>query len=105
MGTIDLNDLSVFAAVAETASFSAAASRLGLPKSSVSRAIARLEESTSVRLLHRTTRHVALSTAGKALYEKVRIEITSLRHAVDEIPQLEEELSGRLRVTAVVDMS
>lgn len=105
MGTVDLNDVSVFAVVVETASFSAAAARLGVPKSSVSRAIARLEEATSVRLLHRTTRQVALSTAGKALYEKVRAEIASLRHAVGELPELAEEPSGRVRVAAVVDMS
>src|SRR5262249_6004144 len=55
--------------------------------------------------LHRTTRQVTVSTAGKALYEKVCTEIASLRRAVGELPDLEEELSGRVRVTAVVDMS
>jgi DNA-binding transcriptional LysR family regulator len=105
MGTIDLDDLGVFVAVVETESFSGAAARLRVPKSSVSRAIARLEAAMNVRLLHRTTRRVSVSTAGRALYEKVRGEIASLRHAVGELPELEEELSGQLRVSAVVDMS
>jgi DNA-binding transcriptional LysR family regulator len=105
MGTVDLNDLSVFVTVVETASFSHAASRLGLPKSSVSRAIVRLEAATKARVLHRTTRKVALSTAGRALYEKVRAQVVSLRQATDDLPEMSEEPSGRLRVTAVFDSS
>ena len=105
MGTVDLNDLGVFVAVVETENFSAAASRLGLPKSSVSRAIARLEQAMGMPMLHRTTRRVTVSTAGKALYEKVRGEIASLRHSVGEVPELGEEPSGLLRITAVADAS
>jgi DNA-binding transcriptional LysR family regulator len=105
MGTVDLNDLGVFVTVVETASFSRAASRLGLPKSSVSRAIARLEAATKASVLHRTTRKVALSTAGRALYEKVRAQVVSLRHAADDLPEASEEPSGRLRVTTVGDAS
>jgi DNA-binding transcriptional LysR family regulator len=100
MGTVDLNDLDIFVAVVETTSFSKAAVRLGLPKSSVSRAIARLEEGLGARMLHRTTRMVAPSTAGRVLYEKVRGEIASLRNSIGELPELDDEPSGRLRVTA-----
>jgi DNA-binding transcriptional LysR family regulator len=99
MGTVDLNDVSVFVTVVEAASFSGAATRLRLPKSSVSRAMGRLEDAVGARLLHRTTRQVALSTAGKALYEKVRNDVTSLRRSVGDLPELEEEPSGPLRVT------
>jgi DNA-binding transcriptional LysR family regulator len=105
MGTVDLNDLGVFVAVVETASFSGAAKRLDLPKSSVSRAVARLEDAVGLRVLHRTTRQLALSTAGRALYERVQAQIASLRRATAEVPELEEEPSGRVRVTAVVDLS
>src|SRR5262245_11018636 len=105
MGTIDLSDLGVFVAVAEAESFSGAARRLGLPKSSVSRAIARLEASMGVRTLQRSTRHVTLSSQGRVLYERVRGQITSLRQAVGELPGLEDEPSGRVCVTSVVDMS
>jgi DNA-binding transcriptional LysR family regulator len=105
MGTIDLNDVGVFATVAETASFSTAAIRLDLPKSSVSRAVARLEEAAGVSLLHRTTRQVALSAAGRTLYEKVRGEIAALRHALGDLSEREESLTGSVRVTSVVDMA
>jgi len=103
MATVALDDLAVFVAVAETGSFSAAATRLGLPKSSVSRAIARLEASTGVALVHRTTRHVALSTAGSALLERVAPQITSLRECVAALPELEEGPSGVLRITSPTD--
>jgi DNA-binding transcriptional LysR family regulator len=105
MGTVDLNDLGVFVAIVECAGFSAAASRLGVPKSSVSRAIARLETVMGLPLLHRTTRRVTTSTAGKALFEKVVPEIASLRDSVSELPELAEEPSGRLRITIVADMN
>lgn len=103
MGTPDLNDLVAFAAVAETRSFSAAARRLELPKSTVSRAIARLEDALDVQLVHRTTRSVALSTAGTALYEKIAVPLASLRQSVGELPADEEQLSGSIRITAPPD--
>jgi DNA-binding transcriptional LysR family regulator len=104
MGTIDLNDLSVFAAVVETGSFSGAATRLELPKSSVSRAISRLEEGVRAALLHRTTRRVSLSATGRVLYEKVNAEVATLRRAVGEVPAPNGTPSGRIRVTSVADM-
>jgi DNA-binding transcriptional LysR family regulator len=103
MATMDLNLLRAFLAVAETSSFSAAARKLGVPKSSVSRAVAALEEQMNVRLLHRTTRHVAPTTAGRALHDRVAPLLASLESAVCGLPELEDQPSGRLRVTTTVD--
>ncbi|AGC44346.1 LysR family transcriptional regulator [Myxococcus stipitatus DSM 14675] len=100
---MDLNQLALFVTVAEGASFSTAAKKLGMPKSSVSRGIAQLESSLGVQLLHRTTRRVSLSTAGQSLYERVSPMLASLRKSVGELPELEDEPSGELRLTAVVD--
>jgi len=100
----DLNLLAVFEAVARTASFSAAAKELGLPKSSVSRAVARLEADLGVQLLFRTTRHVAPSAAGTALYDRVAPLLGSIRAALGDMPEREEQPSGELRVTAPVDL-
>jgi len=102
MGTIDLNDLEVFGTVVTLGSFSRAATQLRLPKSSVSRAIARLEDVTGIQLLHRTTRQVALSAEGKFLYERIRDRVTSLRHSVADLPELKHAMSGRLRITSIV---
>jgi len=56
MVTMDLNDLALFARVVEQGSFTAAAHAMALPKSSVTRGIARLETELGVRLIQRTTR-------------------------------------------------
>lgn len=101
---MDLNLLQLFVAVARTASFSAAARELGLPKSTVSRGVARLEAELGAQLLHRTTRKVALSTAGAALYERVVPSLGSLQEALGSLPEREEEPSGELRLTAPNDL-
>lgn len=102
---MDLNHLSVFAAVAETTSFTEAARRLGVPKSTVSRAVAALEASLGVRLLQRTTRNVALTTAGRALMDRVGPRLVALTEAVGGLPELEDEPSGTLRLTATADFA
>lgn len=101
---MDLNLLTVFEAVARTASFSAAARELRLPKSSVSRSIARLEAELGVQLLFRTTRQVSLSAAGTAFLDRIAPLLRGVRAAVGELPEREEEPSGQLRVTAPVDL-
>ena len=103
MGTIDLNDLSVFVSVVDAGSFSKAADRLRVRKSSVSRAITRIEDALGGRVLHRTTRRIALSTAGRALYDKVRNDVLSLRRSLGELPELEVEPSGRIKVTCALN--
>ncbi len=101
---MDLNLLTVFEAVARTSSFSAAAKELGIPKSSASRAVARLENELDVQLLFRTTRQVSLSAAGTALYDRMTPLLRSLKAALGELPEREEAPSGTLRVTAPVDL-
>lgn len=102
---MDLNLLTTFAAVAETRSFSLAAKKLGLPNSSVSRSIARLEEITAAQLFHRTTRRVALSQAGTELYDRVLPSLQRLASAVRELPDSGQEPVGELRITGPADPS
>ncbi len=54
MSDLDLNDVAAFVRVVENSGFAKAARELGVPTSTVSRAVARLEEAVGVRLLHRT---------------------------------------------------
>jgi len=100
---MDLNALELFVAIAETSSFSAAARRLGVPKSTVSRGLVRLEKDLGVTLVNRTTRQVSLSTAGQALLERAAPQLVALKKAVGELPEAEEKPSGHLRITAAVD--
>jgi DNA-binding transcriptional LysR family regulator len=101
---MDLNRLDVFEAVARTRSFSGGARELGIPKSSASRGIARLEADLGVQLLLRTTRQVSLTAAGTALYDRVAPLLGSVKAALGELPEREEEPAGELRVTAPVDL-
>ncbi len=101
---MDLNLLPLFVTVAEASSFTVAATKLGVERSSVSRGIAALERSLKVQLFSRTTRHVALTTAGSALYAKLAPGLAALEDALGTVPEREEEPSGVLRVTAPNDI-
>jgi DNA-binding transcriptional LysR family regulator len=101
---VDLNLVAVFEAVARAGSFSAAAKDLGIPKSSASRAIARLERELNVQLLFRTTRKVSLSESGIALYDRVTPLLRSMKSALSGLPERGETPSGTLKVTAPVDL-
>jgi DNA-binding transcriptional LysR family regulator len=102
-GRVDLDALASFVAVADSSSFSVAAGRLGLPRSSVSRHIARLEADLGERLIHRSTRRVSLSVAGAALFERTRPLVLQLREALADLPERAGDAAGELRVTAPND--
>jgi DNA-binding transcriptional LysR family regulator len=101
---IDLNDLAVFVRVVEGNGFTAAAKALAVPKSSVSRAVSRLEEALGVRLLQRTTRKVTITDAGRALHARVREQVAALSEATHEIAASGKSAQGVIRVTAPVDL-
>jgi DNA-binding transcriptional LysR family regulator len=104
MAPIDLNRLHAFAAVHSGGSFSAAAARLGVPRSTVSRAVAALEESLDVRLFARTTRQVKTTAAGLALYDRVAPSLSSLETSLRELPRQQESPAGLLRITTTADL-
>ncbi len=96
---IDLNDLRVFASVARLSSFSAAARELGLPKSSISRSVTRLEGSLHTRLVQRTTREVRLTESGIALQERCLAILADVTDAVDYVGSLGSGPRGLLRIS------
>ena len=100
---VDLNLLRSFVAVFETGSFVAAGTKLRVPRSTLSRAIAALEEALGVTLFQRTTRRVSPTTAATALYERVASQVASLDASFGDLPDAEAEPSGTLRVTATTD--
>ena len=97
---IDLNDIALFVAVAEDKSFTVAARRLGLPKSTLSRRITGLEEQLGARLLQRTTRQVKLTDVGDAFFERCSQIVADAEDARQAVMQLQQHPRGRLRVTA-----
>jgi DNA-binding transcriptional LysR family regulator len=101
--TLDLNLAAVFVRVVEAGSFTAAAAALGLPKSSVSRAVARLEAELGVRLLQRTTRALGLTEAGRAYHERARAGVQALADAATEAAESGGEVRGLVRLAAPPD--
>jgi LysR family transcriptional regulator, regulator for bpeEF and oprC len=99
---MDLNDLRVFEKVASLRSFSAAARALGLPKSSVSRGVARLETELGARLLQRTTRDVVLTEAGMVLRARCADILARIGEAVELVDGFVSAPRGLLRISAGV---
>jgi DNA-binding transcriptional LysR family regulator len=99
-----LDDLGVFVRVVEHKSMSGAARQLGVPKSTISRSIARLEDGLRVRLFQRTTRSLAPTDAGQALYAEVLPHVDALRAATSVLTTENDVPRGLLRVTAPNDV-
>jgi DNA-binding transcriptional LysR family regulator len=91
--------------VHQTGGFSKAASRLGVPRSTVSRAVAALEDALGVTLFQRTTRRVTLTTDGQAFFERVQPAMEELETALVSFSERKEEPAGRLSVTANADIA
>jgi DNA-binding transcriptional LysR family regulator len=102
---LDLNDLRAFVRVVDRGGFALAARELGLPTSTVSRAVARLEAQTATRLLHRTSRSVHLTIEGSAIYATVNEAVGALERATLALEPSGRRPSGVLRVTAPTDIA
>ena len=104
MSTIDLNRIRLFARVVQAGSFTAAARAAGLPKSSVSRAIAALERDLAVRLIQRTTRRLQPTDAGRAYYESVSRALAGIDEATSAVSELHDIPRGTIRLTGPADL-
>jgi DNA-binding transcriptional LysR family regulator len=104
MAPIDLNLVRAALAVHDTGSFSRAAQRLMVPRSTVSRAVAALEDQLGIALFQRTTRRVTITSAGEALVERVRTHLTGLEGALRDLPEQQPAPSGTLRITTTPDL-
>jgi len=95
-----LGAIEAFVRVAESGSFSQAAERLRSSKSVVSRQISALEAELGARLLHRTTRALTLTEAGRSYFERATRILADLAEADASVGQLQAAPRGRLRVNA-----
>ncbi|KPF45850.1 LysR family transcriptional regulator [Rhizobium sp. AAP43] len=92
----------MFAAVIDTGSFAAAASRLGTSTGQASKLVSRLEKELGVQLIKRTTRALALSEVGRAYYDRIKGIIEDLDALDASVRNAAGTPSGRLRITAPV---
>ncbi len=91
-------ELRAFVSVAQERSFRQAAARLGVTPSALSHIIRALEERLGARLLHRTTRSVAPTEAGTALFARLLPVMAELEDAVGEVGAFSDRPRGRLRL-------
>ena len=92
------DDMATFVAVVEAGSFTAAADRLDVAKSVVSRRVSALEERLGVQLLRRTTRRLSLTESGAGFYERSLRLLSDLEEAESAVAQEHGELRGQLRI-------
>jgi DNA-binding transcriptional LysR family regulator len=102
---VEPNDLLLFARIVESGSFSKAAQRVDLPKSTVSRRIALLEAKLGERLLQRTTRKLMLTEFGESLLEHARKVVEEVEAAAALVQHRQQEPSGKLRISMPSDFA
>ncbi|ALC12963.1 LysR family transcriptional regulator [Sphingopyxis sp. 113P3] len=100
MALPDYEGWACFVAVADGGSFTAAAAQLGLSKASVSKAVTRLEASLGITLLHRSSRVVAVSTAGAGLLDEARAMVAAATAATEAARGDRVDLAGPIRLAA-----
>ncbi|MGB4073889.1 LysR family transcriptional regulator [Pseudomonas sp.] len=100
-----LKRMAVFATVVDCGSMVAAAEVLGMTASAVSQQIRKLEESTQVSLLHRTTRKLTLTEAGATFYQSCAQVVALARQAEQRLAELRDAPVGELRIAAPVGFS
>ncbi|WP_426113553.1 LysR substrate-binding domain-containing protein [Massilia sp. PWRC2] len=93
-----LQAMEVFVQVVDTGSFTKAAEQMQLPKASVSTLVLALENALAVKLLHRTTRHVSVTSDGAVYYERCLRILGDVRDAEESLSRNRASPSGRLRI-------
>jgi DNA-binding transcriptional LysR family regulator len=93
-------EIEALLAVVESGTFSAAGERLGLAKSVISRRVSQLEQRLGSRLLHRTTRRLSLTDAGRDFYQRAAQILADLDDAEQGVSSASAELRGTLKVAA-----
>lgn len=101
---MSLDLVRVFVKVVQSGSFSRAGLLLRLPKSTVSKSVARLEKDTGTKLLLRTTRSLTLTSAGRAFYESCLGPMSLIEEAQRSLQGQGSMLQGTLKITAAEDL-
>jgi DNA-binding transcriptional LysR family regulator len=102
---MDLDDIAVFVKVVQAGSFSQAARLLGMPNTTVSAKVARLEKRLGVTLIQRTTRKLHITPAGRAYFERCVRGLSEIETAEAEITLATAEPRGALRLTATAEVA
>lgn len=99
---MNLNDIKFFVQAVENGGFAAAARRLGVPKSTVSKRVGELEARLGARLIHRTSRSFSLTDLGRDFFEHARASVIEAENAENIVRTRLGEPSGTVRLTTSV---
>ena len=91
------SEMAIFQRVAERGSFAGAAADVGLSASAVAKLITRLEQRLGVRLINRTTRHLALTAEGEIYLDRVREILGAIEAAESEVASARASPRGHAR--------
>ncbi|HAT86466.1 MAG TPA: LysR family transcriptional regulator [Rhizobiales bacterium] len=95
---MNMGDIPIIIAVAETQGFASAARRLGVSKSAVSKRIAVVEQRLGAQLFHRSTRHISLTEVGARFYEHAIRSYEAAQEAEDCVSALQSKPKGKLKI-------
>jgi DNA-binding transcriptional LysR family regulator len=96
---VETAELAAFVQTVDARSLSRAAAELGIPRATLSRRLARLEQRLGARLLRRSTRSLALTDAGESFNRHARIVLEAVAHAEASVRQVDDAVRGSLRVS------
>src|SRR6267142_1364826 len=96
---VENSELLAFTTTADAKSLSRAAAVLKVPRATIGRRLARLEGRLGARLIHRTTRSLALTDAGEAFYRHARIVLDAVGEAEASVRRGDDAVRGDLRVS------
>lgn len=102
---LNLNDLHYFVSAVAHGGFAAASRHLGIPKSTLSKRVAELEQALGAQLIYRSSRSFTLTDVGRAFHEHARAALIEAEAAQDVVRQRFAEPRGTVRVTASVPMA
>jgi LysR family transcriptional regulator for bpeEF and oprC len=97
--------MEVFVQVVDSGGFTRAADNMQLPKATVSTLVQSLEQTLAVKLLHRTTRQVSVTSDGAAYYERCLRILSDVREAEESLSRTRASPSGRLRVEVATGLA
>lgn len=100
-----LNDMVLFVEVVKAMSFRGAADATGVPNSTLSRRISVLEKAIGLRLMHRTTRRLELTEAGKIYFDRCKRIVDEARLAHEQLGEMLAQPTGMLRASLPVDFA
>jgi DNA-binding transcriptional LysR family regulator len=101
---MDFNETAVFVKVVQAGSFSAAARQLGLPTSTISTRVSRLEKRLGITLLQRTTRRLNLTESGTVYYQHASLGLGYMLEAEAAVDEARQQPQGKLKITAPADL-